>query len=104
MPTETVTSGKELAARFQGLAEEKRLRILAALSRREQCACEMTGCCDESQPLLSFHLKKLREAGLVEARREGRWMYYSLEREALRELAEELLAIADGEARVPACC
>ncbi len=93
-----------LTARFRALGEEKRLRILASLSARETCACELTGCCDESQPLLSFHLRTLREAGLVEARRDGRWMYYSLDREALRDLADELRAIADAEARVTACC
>ncbi len=102
--TDVSSDTDTLTARFRALGEEKRLRILASLSARETCACELTGCCDESQPLLSFHLRTLREAGLVEARRDGRWMYYSLDREALRDLADELRAIADGEARVTACC
>jgi ArsR family transcriptional regulator len=78
--------------------------ILASLSAGERCACDLTGCCGDRQPLLSFHLKKLRESGLVEARRDGRWMHYSINRDALRELADALHAIADGEVAGPRCC
>ena len=46
---------------------------------------EMTDALDAAQSRLSFHLKVLKEAGLVTDRREGRWMYYALEREALTE-------------------
>ncbi len=93
-----------LASRFAALGESKRLGILASLAPGERCACDLTGCCDDRQPLLSFHLKKLREAGLVEARREGRWMHYSIDRDALRDLATALHSIADGELKGPACC
>jgi ArsR family transcriptional regulator len=98
------TVSKQTAARFRALGEEKRLRILASLAAGERCACDLTGCCDDRQPLLSFHLKTLREAGLVEARREGRWKYYAVDRDALLELAAQLTEIA--EARLPegACC
>lgn len=95
---------ERLADGFSALAEEKRLGILATLARGERCACDLTGCCGDSQPLLSFHLKRLREAGLVEARRDGRWMHYSLDREALRELAAELERLAEGDVEGPACC
>jgi ArsR family transcriptional regulator, arsenate/arsenite/antimonite-responsive transcriptional repressor len=50
--------------------------------------CEMTDALDAAQSRLSFHLKVLKEAGLVTDRREGRWMYYTVEREALAEAAE----------------
>lgn len=94
-----------LADAFAVLGEEKRLAILATLGVEERCACDLTGCCGDRQPLLSFHLRRLRESGLVSARREGRWMHYSLEREKLRELAEALRALADGEggAGEPCC-
>jgi len=50
----------------------------------------MTDALDAAQSRLSFHLKVLKEAGLVTDRREGRWMYYTLEREALAEAAESM--------------
>ncbi|MGH7539472.1 MAG: ArsR/SmtB family transcription factor [Gemmatimonadota bacterium] len=91
---------------LKALAEQKRLRILATLSAGERCACELTGCCESSQPLLSFHLRTLREAGLVESRRDGRWIHYRVDREALRTLADALVAIADGDVEepMPGCC
>jgi DNA-binding transcriptional ArsR family regulator len=93
-----------LAEGFGALAEPKRLRILASLARGERCACELTGCCGERQPLLSFHLRRLREAGLVRARREGRWMHYSIDRDALRALGEAALAMADADPPEGECC
>lgn len=94
----------KLASRFRALGAEKRLRILATLSGGERCACDLTGCCGDRQPLLSFHLKTLREAGLVRARREGRWMYYEVDRDALRDLGEQLIRIGELDAREGDCC
>ncbi len=95
----------ELAPGFGALGEVKRLGILNALASGEQCACDLTGCCGDRQPLLSFHLKRLRETGLVRARKEGRWMHYELDREAMRELADALLRLADGEGDASdSCC
>jgi ArsR family transcriptional regulator len=94
----------KLASRFRALGAEKRLRILASLSGGERCACDLTGCCGDRQPLLSFHLKTLREAGLVRARREGRWMYYDVDRDALRDLGEQLIRIGESDAREGDCC
>ena len=95
-----------LAAGFAALGETKRLGILVSLASGERCACDLVGCCGDRQPLLSFHLKRLREAGLVRARREGRWMHYSIDREALRELSEAALALAEGrvDPKAAECC
>lgn len=98
-----ITSLKPIAARFKALGEEKRLRILGSLAGGERCACDLTGCCGDRQPLLSFHLKTLREAGLVQARREGRWMYYDVDREALLELAGQLTELAKSKRLVESC-
>lgn len=92
-----------LASLFAVLGEEKRLSILATLANGERCACDLTGCCDDSQPLLSFHLKRLRDAGLVEGRRDGRWIHYSIRTEVLSELAGALERLAAGEVRAPCC-
>ena len=50
--------------------------------------CELTDALDAAQSRLSFHLKVLKDAGLVTDRREGRWMYYTLDRETLGRCAE----------------
>lgn len=78
------------AARFHALSDEKRLRILALLHTGEHCVCELTEALDLPQSLLSFHLRTLKNAGLVRDRREGRWVHYSLERSALEETKEAL--------------
>jgi ArsR family transcriptional regulator len=78
------------AALFHALSDEKRLRILALLRAGEHCVCELTEALDLPQSLLSFHLRALREAGLVLDRRAGRWVYYSLDRSALEEAKDVL--------------
>ena len=52
----------------------------------ERCVCELTDALDLGQSLLSFHLKTLKDAGLVSDRRDGRWAYYSLNRDAFVQL------------------
>lgn len=62
---------------FQMLADTTRLRIAVLLQRHgELCVCELTHALALSQPKISRHLGQLRESGLVQARRAGRWMYY----------------------------
>lgn len=78
---------------FHALSDETRLEIVRLLSNGERCVCELTGAMDAAQSRLSFHLRTLREAGLVSDRRAGRWVYYSLVPEALEELAETALAL-----------
>lgn len=56
----------------------------------EICVCEFQEHLDLSQPTVSHHLKTLREAGLIESRREGTWVYHTLRREAVRALATRL--------------
>lgn len=75
-----------LTRRFKALSDQNRLRILDRLRGGERCVCELTDALDEGQSLLSFHLKTLKEAGLVTDRREGRWAYYALDRDALAEV------------------
>jgi len=65
---------------FKALADETRLRILYLLQRRELCVCEIVKILDISQSKASRHLNYLKNAGLVEDRREGVWIYYSLDR------------------------
>ena len=78
-----------LARQLKVLAEPKRLRILHMLMEGVQCKCELGDALDMAPNLISHHLRVLREAGLVTVERDpddGRWVYYSLNREALEEL------------------
>ena len=85
MPTET-THDAALLQRFQAVAEETRFEIVRRLSDGERCVCELQDDLDAAQSRLSFHLKKLKDAGVVSDRRDGRWVYYSLVPEALEQM------------------
>ncbi|MDD3717389.1 MAG: metalloregulator ArsR/SmtB family transcription factor [Actinomycetota bacterium] len=81
----------EAAGLFQALSDETRLAILDYLRQRpEVCACEFAGCCGLAQPTVSYHLKILREAGLVEADKRGSWVYYRLNKKKMEEIREIL--------------
>jgi ArsR family transcriptional regulator len=80
--------------RFHALADPTRLGILERLLHGERCVCELTGALDAAQSRLSFHLRVLREAGLIRARKAGRWIYYSLVPGAFEALQQELAPFA----------
>jgi len=93
MTTTQLADPARTARLFHALSDATRLELVRQLSRGERCVCELTGALDAAQSRLSFHLKTLKEAGLVTDRRAGRWVYYSLVPEALEELAETALAL-----------
>ena len=70
---------------FHALSDETRLEIVNMLRDGERCVCDLMGALDAAQSRLSFHLKVLKDAGIVTDRRHGRWIYYSLSKEALDE-------------------
>ena len=84
---------------FQALADPTRLEILARLRRGEKCVCDLQDALDAAQSRLSFHLRVLRDAGLVSDRREGRWVYYTLLPEALEELHDYLASLVTAARR-----
>ena len=75
---------------FHALSDATRLSILQRLRFGERCVCDLTDALDAAQSRLSFHLKVLKDAGLVSDRRDGRWMYYTLNSETLAEATEHL--------------
>ncbi len=86
-------AAEELARRFKALADPTRVAIVNRLAGAgEVCVCELVEEFDLSQPTISHHLRILREAGLVEARRRGTWAYYRLVSDAVAELARALAA------------
>src|SRR3989442_6605512 len=66
----------EPAALFKTLADPTRLRLLNLLACGETCVCEFTDTLRVVQPKVSRHLARLKRAGLVDARRDGKWMHY----------------------------
>jgi ArsR family transcriptional regulator, arsenate/arsenite/antimonite-responsive transcriptional repressor len=80
---------RKLAELFKALADENRLKIIKMLSEKELCVCEIYDKLNMSQPAISHHLKILRVAGLVKDTKEGKWIYYSLDKDALASLAKE---------------
>lgn len=84
----SAVSRKKSVTLFHALSDETRLALLERLKGGEHCVCELTDAMKAGQSRLSFHLKVLKEAGLIQDRREGRWMYYSLNADAIEELQE----------------
>lgn len=75
-----------VASRFHALSDATRLQIIDRLSEGEQCVCDLTDLLETGQSRLSFHLKILKDADILKDRREGRWVYYSLNPEVVEEL------------------
>ena len=107
MATSTTPDLDTLSGRLRALSDPGRLRILDRLRGGEHCVCELTDVLDTGQSLLSFHLKVLRDAGLVTARRDGRWMHYALATEALAQIEDFLSSLrrrtSEGRWK-PVCC
>ncbi|HKA68951.1 MAG TPA: metalloregulator ArsR/SmtB family transcription factor [Actinomycetes bacterium] len=83
----------DLAVRFRALADPVRLRLFSLIAARggdEACVCDLTETFELSGPTMSYHLKTLREAGLVSSERRGTWVYYRLVPQVLEQLAAVL--------------
>ncbi|GEQ50451.1 ArsR/SmtB family transcription factor [Tetragenococcus koreensis] len=70
---------------MKAIADPNRLQILDMISTGEKCACDILDDFEFTQPTLSHHMKVLIEAGIVTARKEGKWHYYSLVTENVEE-------------------
>lgn len=68
----------QIIAGFHALSDPLRVNIVELLRNKELCGCELCEYLGIAQSKLSFHLKALKEAELVRARHDGRWIYYSL--------------------------
>lgn len=77
------------------LAEPIRLQVAQCLAGGERCVCDLTAELQLAQPKLSFHLKVMKEAGLITARQQGRWVYYRLQPQLLLALGDWLAGLAE---------
>ena len=100
---------------FQALGDRTRLRLLNLIAEREVCVCYLVEILGGPQPKISRHLAYLRRAGMVAARREGKWMHYRMMmpehagaakilRETVEWLKDEKAMQADRARLARACC
>lgn len=77
---------RQYAFLLKALSDETRIKIVDMLSKGELCACDILEEFKITQPTLSYHMKTLCDSGLVNARRDGVWMKYSISRDVLESL------------------
>ena len=80
---------------FKALADKTRLHILALLAAEELCVCELVAVFDLTQPSISQHLRKLRQAGLVKERKTAQWVFYALDGSAFPLVAVIVRTLPD---------
>jgi ArsR family transcriptional regulator len=88
-------AARDIAQSYAALADPVRWRAVELLSEGPRCVCDLESALGVAQSRLSYHLGVLRDSGLVSARKDGRWMYYSLEPRALDRLRARLGDLAD---------
>ena len=96
------SAAEDMAPVLSALADPVRLRIvsmLAAAPTGTACGCDLEGPLGLTQPTVSHHLRVLREAGLIEGEKQGRWVHYRLVEEAIEELRSALSPSAVGSPR-----
>ncbi len=105
----------DLVRFFQALGDRTRLRLLNLMGDQEICVCYFVEILDSPQPKISRHLAYLRSAGIVAARREGKWMHYRIVtpphtgaalvlKQTLETLRQEKSMQADSARLASACC
>lgn len=91
---------------FKAFCDENRIRILKMLKDGEKCACKLLDELSVSQPTLSHHMKILCDSGMVNGRKEGKWMHYSISAEGAKEARERLqeLTSVNYDCENKSCC
>lgn len=103
-----VSEYMENAKVFKAFCDENRLRILELLRSGEKCACKLLEELHISQSTLSHHMKLLCDAGVVQGRKEGKWVHYSIDTQgadkAVSLLKKQLTVNANTETEKTICC
>ncbi|TAN33911.1 ArsR family transcriptional regulator [bacterium] len=97
LPNVDMSWAEQTAILMKALADPTRLTMVAALlkARAPICICDFTAGLELSQPTISHHMAKLKDAGMVEAKKEGIWVYYRLRHDltpSTRRLLSQLIA------------
>jgi len=109
MPTTTALDLERAAQLFHALSDSTRLAVLEMLRSGERCVCELQDELGAAQSRLSFHLRVLKDAGLVSDRREGRWSYYAITPAAVAEVHDLAVSLEPTRGELPTlrrgrCC
>jgi len=106
MAVSTYSRTERAVELFHALSDETRLGIIELLRKGERCVCELTDTLDAAQSRLSFHLRVLKDAGIVSDRKDGRWAHYELVSEAFEEIETLVAGMKPRAVRVgkEACC
>lgn len=97
-------STRKTALIFKALGDENRLRILQLLQNGETCACKLLEALNITQPTLSHHMKILCDAGIVDYRKEGKWMHYRISAEGRKSLYKLIDYYLDVNNSSSCCC
>lgn len=92
---------------FKAFCDENRLRILEILRTGEKCACKLLDDLQITQSTLSHHMKILCDSGIVQGRKDGKWVYYSIDpkgADRARELLEQQLSLEASSGENGSCC
>ena len=88
---------------FKALGDDTRLRIVLLLASGTKCVCEIFGQLKLPQNLVSHHLGILREIGIINSKKKGKWVYYSLNTSAMTDLGEHLNALTKRKKQKAIC-
>lgn len=97
----------DTAAVFKAFCDENRIRIIEMLKDGEKCACRLLEALEITQPTLSHHMKIMCDAGIVTARKEGKWTHYSLNCDGIGKAAaylDNLKGLHTNEGGTGSCC
>jgi len=107
MATTLVNANSRASELFHALSDETRLDILDILKNGGRCVCDLTSALEAAQSRLSFHLRVLKDAGIVSDRKDGRWVHYELNHDAFAEIegiVGELKPRARSSRKAQKCC
>jgi len=93
----------EYAVIFKAMGDETRLKILVMLTKGKTCACKILEAFNFTQPTLSYHMKQLTDSGLVDSEKNGKWVYYSINRERIGLLREFIAEVNEIENATDCC-
>lgn len=95
---------KKVPTVFKALCDENRVIILKRLLTGEKCACVLLDDMHITQPTLSHHMKILCDSGIVAARKEGKWMHYSISKDGVKYAIACLQALTSTACENKSCC
>lgn len=88
---------EKLIKAFKSLADSKRLEIIKLIREEEKCACVLLENLDLTQSGLSYHMKILSDSGIIKSRQEGKWTYYKIDEEGIKNILSMIREISSLE-------